>query len=226
MFQVPAPNFTQTPNALFDEWLPKLGMAELKVLMVILRKTFGWHKIRDRISLSQLEVLTGMERRHITKARKSLVEKGLIAKITTGEKGEEETYYELVVIEDSNNSYQCPKEPGTGVLKTPTKETTPKETISPIVPKGDIAPRKSNRQEKIQRATEVWTTPVQHADLESRCRHEKVELQDCYNRLSAWKLGKEITGGKNDYKAMVNWVIDSVAKDKSPKPKREVNEER
>ena len=127
MFRVPAPNYTQAPNALFDDWLPLLGMAELKVLMVIMRKTFGWHKIRDRISLSQLETITGLERRHISKAVKGLQEKGLILKIVEGEKGTQNTFYELIVIEDSNISYQCPKDTPGGVLKTPTKETISKE---------------------------------------------------------------------------------------------------
>ena len=135
MFQVPAPNFTQTPNALFDEWLPKLGMAELKVLMVIMRKTFGWHKVRDRISLSQLQKITGLERTHVCKGIKGLIEKQLITKFVTGEKGSQETYYELVVIDDSNNSYQCPKDTPPSVVKTPTKETVTKEKENPQPPR-------------------------------------------------------------------------------------------
>lgn len=122
-----APNHTQTPNELFDEWLPKLGCAELKVLMVIIRKTFGWHKTYDKISLGQLEALTGLERRHISKAIKTLSEKRLISKKVIGTVGRQVTYYELVVEEVSNNFYQCPKDTPTSVLKTPTKETNTKE---------------------------------------------------------------------------------------------------
>lgn len=127
MFQVPVPNFTQTPNILFDDWLPKLGMAELKVLMVIMRKTFGWHKIKDRISLSQLQQITGLERTHVIKGVKGLVEKSLIIKMVTGKKGSQETYYELVVADNSNNFDQCRKDTPPSVVKTPTKETLTKE---------------------------------------------------------------------------------------------------
>jgi phage replication O-like protein O len=137
MFHVPAPNFTQTPNALCDDWLPLLGIAELKVLMVIMRKTFGWHKIRDRISLSQLEKLTGLGRKHILKAVKGLQEKNLILKIVEGEKGTQNTFYELIVIEDSNNLYQCPKDTPPSGFKPPTKETLPKER------------REENKQKKV-----------------------------------------------------------------------------
>jgi len=144
-----APNHTQTPNELFDEWLPKLGLAELKVLMVIIRKTFGWHKIRDRISLSQLETLTGLERTHISKATKSLIEKGLITKLVSGVNGSQTTHYELFVEEDSNNVYQCRKDTPTSVaetlppsvVKTPTKETITKEKerTTPTPSKGESA---------------------------------------------------------------------------------------
>ena len=48
------PNYTQVPNAVFDRWLPWLSEAELKVLLYILRHTFGWQKDADAISISQM----------------------------------------------------------------------------------------------------------------------------------------------------------------------------
>lgn len=214
MFQINKPNYTQAPNQLFDEWLPLLGMAELKVLMVILRKTFGWHKVRDRISLTQLETITGLQRRHVLKGVKGLVEKNLIIKTVEGKKGFQQTFYDLVITEDSNNFTQCPKDTPPSVLKTPTKETLPKETLSPIVPKGDVSPRKSKREEKLERADRVWTTPLQDLDLERRCSERGLTVSQCYDRLSTWKIGKSIEGGKNDYATIINWVMDAEEKDK------------
>jgi len=49
------PNFTQIPNILLDELLPDLSKGELKVLLYIARRTYGFHKVKDKISLSQLE---------------------------------------------------------------------------------------------------------------------------------------------------------------------------
>lgn len=112
-----APNTFPNPNDLVDHWLPLLGEVELKVLLVIIRKTFGWHKIRDRISLSQMEKFTGSSRRNIIDAVESLQSKGLILKETIGTEGRQETYYELVII-DSNNSYQCQGDTGGGVAMT------------------------------------------------------------------------------------------------------------
>lgn len=70
------PNTTQVPNFIFD-LIPRLSEAELKVLMVIIRKTYGWHKDTDKIAASQLEKLTGLSYSAIKKARASLRTKGL-----------------------------------------------------------------------------------------------------------------------------------------------------
>ncbi len=64
-FAVEPPNYTQTPNELFDAVLPEItSLAELKVTLAILRRTFGW---RDQagprvISLSELQTMTGLSR--------------------------------------------------------------------------------------------------------------------------------------------------------------------
>lgn len=96
-FKIPAPNFTMTPNELFDHWLPHLGLGEIRVLLVVIRKTFGWHKPRDNISISQLEKFTGLSRANVIISIKKLIEKGLIEKEITGIFGKEETYYSLIV---------------------------------------------------------------------------------------------------------------------------------
>lgn len=73
------PTHTQTPNALFDEVLPKIdSFSELKVLMAIIRKTFGWHKDEDLLSLSQLVDLTGLSRQGVIDGILLGIEHGLI----------------------------------------------------------------------------------------------------------------------------------------------------
>src|SRR4051812_28685588 len=49
-----SPNTTPTPDDLFDRFLPELNGGELKVLLYIIRRTFGFKKDTDSISLSQL----------------------------------------------------------------------------------------------------------------------------------------------------------------------------
>ncbi len=55
------PQYTQVPDQLFDELLSLLTGAELKVLLYICRRTFGFKKESDNISLNQM--LNGIRKR-------------------------------------------------------------------------------------------------------------------------------------------------------------------
>ncbi len=56
------PNYTPVPDELFDEQLPDLSGAELKVLLYIMRRTFGFKRDSDNISISQM--LNGLRSRN------------------------------------------------------------------------------------------------------------------------------------------------------------------
>ena len=87
---IPRPNTTPTPDDLFDLFLCILTHAELKVLLYIIRRTYGFKKSSDRISLKQickgivtktgkrLDSGTGLSRQGAITAVKSLEERGLI----------------------------------------------------------------------------------------------------------------------------------------------------
>ncbi len=103
------PNTTSVPDDFFDVLAPNLSEAELRVLIYIIRRTFGFKKDLDTISLKQMvegittrdgKVLdhgTGMSRPGVTKGIKGLTAKGII--VTTHnrsqEKGYEATTYQL-----------------------------------------------------------------------------------------------------------------------------------
>jgi phage replication O-like protein O len=78
------PNTTQIPNKVFDSLMPHLSGGELKVLIYICRRTFGFRKDSDRISLSQiskgittkagrvLDQGTGLSKRQVQRALRVL----------------------------------------------------------------------------------------------------------------------------------------------------------
>ncbi len=74
------PNFLQVPNAVIDELLPDLTGAELKCYLVVIRKTKGWNKESDNISISQFMKSTGLSNSAVIKACESLVKYGLLIK--------------------------------------------------------------------------------------------------------------------------------------------------
>jgi phage replication O-like protein O len=85
-----SPNTTQIPNEVFDTLLPSLSGGELKVLLYICRRTFGFRKDSDSISLTQiahgittkagrvLDQGTGLSKRHVINALKALEKRNII----------------------------------------------------------------------------------------------------------------------------------------------------
>lgn len=88
------PNSTQIPDLILDHWMAELSGAEFKVLLYIARRTYGFGKDRDTISLSQiahgltrrdgtvLDRGTGVSRASVARALKVLEERGAIVRKT------------------------------------------------------------------------------------------------------------------------------------------------
>ena len=75
------PNFTQIPNHILDEILPNITGAEGLVLVFLCRKTYGWHKKEDKISISQFEKGTALKGNSIRRALKNLENRKIINRI-------------------------------------------------------------------------------------------------------------------------------------------------
>ena len=154
-----SPNYTPVPDELFDEQLPDLSGAELKLLLYIIRRTFGFKKESDNISLSQLlygittregTVLdrgTGLSKKTLLETIKSLAEKNLIIskRRRSEEKGNEPTTYHLNMVGKSEKDTHGPlgvkTTPRGGVKSTPSprgknytlQETVTQQTVSNTV---------------------------------------------------------------------------------------------
>ena len=132
MIQVP--NHTQIPNTFIDESMSKLSHAQFKVLIAICRKTIGWHKHSDYISISQIMELANVSNKTAVNALVQLEDMGYIttkkSKRTTtlitinyGEASVTSTPPSVTTTQPSVMSTQ-----GASVMSTHTKETI-KKTI-------------------------------------------------------------------------------------------------
>ena len=105
-------NTTPVPNVVFDVHLKDLKLAELKVLLIIIRQTLGWEDKRtkserkemDWISNSQMVIKTGNSARAINDAISVLTNRNLIDVFSqSGEfldtpekrRGQQKLYYRL-----------------------------------------------------------------------------------------------------------------------------------
>lgn len=108
MSRVLIPNSTQIPDIILDHWMAELSGGELKALLYIARRTYGFGKDSDSISLTQitsgivkrdgtvLDRGTGMSRSSVARSLKQLEERGIIIRQTNvteaGNEFEETTY--------------------------------------------------------------------------------------------------------------------------------------
>lgn len=108
MTRLLVPNSTQIPDVIIDHWMAELSGAEFKVLLYIARRTYGFQKERDNISLTQiaegikrrdgtvLDRGTGISRRNVLRAVNTLEERGMVIRQTnlsdSGQEFEENTY--------------------------------------------------------------------------------------------------------------------------------------
>jgi hypothetical protein len=104
-----SPTYTQVPDELFDVLMPQLSDAELRVLLYIVRRTFGFKRDSDSISLSQmvkgitthdgrvLDTGTGLAKSTVARGLKGLRDKGIIVATRNQSKtrGDQPTTYRL-----------------------------------------------------------------------------------------------------------------------------------
>ena len=91
--------YTFVPNVYVDEHLAELSGAETKVLLAIIRRTFGEQKDSDEISIEQLQQMTGLARNSVRSGLRGLLERGLIAQTKSAE-GIRPTSYKCVIPRD------------------------------------------------------------------------------------------------------------------------------
>lgn len=99
MFRLPRPqkNYTEVPNIVFDEIIPNItNLSALKLYLTLIRKTWGFEKIGDWLSLTQLLKLTKLSSRHsVIDGMKWLENHGLVWVVKAGQPGKQKTMYFL-----------------------------------------------------------------------------------------------------------------------------------
>jgi hypothetical protein len=175
------PNNTQVPDELFDKLLPALSGAELKVLLYIIRRTFGFKRESDTISLSQMltgiqardgRVLdrgTGLSKPALLQALRSLGEKNIIEteRRRSSERGDEPTVYKVKFVEATRGQETLPpvvkkvyqgggKEslPGPWSKKLTTQYTVEQETVEQDISNIRMVSTLENSQETTDEAME------------------------------------------------------------------------
>jgi hypothetical protein len=98
--------FTPEANEILDNWMSKISGSEYKILSFIRRKTVGWRKSSDAISLSQFQLGCGLSRNTVIAGISKLVARGFVIqlKIKTKQGDDAASIYSLnLPMEGSSN---------------------------------------------------------------------------------------------------------------------------
>lgn len=117
--RIEKPNYTQFPNYVLDWVLAELNLSETRVYLYVLRRTFGFHRSYERITIDQfvngkkdtdgkkLDRGAGISRIAVRAALKSLEKAGLVRKVKSAVEYPPEhrkgAGYEAIINEDSIN---------------------------------------------------------------------------------------------------------------------------
>jgi phage replication O-like protein O len=153
------PNTTQIPNEVFDSLMPHLSGGELKVLLYICRRTFGFRKDSDRISLTQiskgiitkagrvLDQGTGLSKRHVITALKTLEKKNIIkVSRSVDETGLHEVNTYSLNIRDTESGVGT-KSPQ-GVVKPSSPEVVKTSSLRVVNPSAPTKQREQKKEEQ------------------------------------------------------------------------------
>lgn len=113
---IQSPNYTQVPNALF-EIMPDMDKSELKVVLAVCRMTVGWHKTKDRLTITRLMTLTGLSRQSVYDGIEKAKGRGILIQEETEQYG---FVYSLDIQDEVSNE------------ETPTHLTIRQEPIQPL----------------------------------------------------------------------------------------------
>lgn len=162
------PNSFQIANSVIDEYLSQMSGNALKCYILIVRKTRGWQKTHDSLSISQIQKFTGIRKEEtVQKAINELIDLGLIGK---------QSRIGLP------NEYFLISDPKKGVTPPPKKGVPPENGVPPkkgVTPPPKIGvgppPKKGghiNTKNKKQISTNVDINTVHEKTAKKPTKHE------------------------------------------------------
>lgn len=175
--------FTPLPDVLLDYWLPELSGAEAKVVLYIARRTYGFQKTSDEISVSQmvegikkrdgmiLDRGTGLGRASVIRAVRSLVDRGLLMKVRNYDKrrGDTANTYRLTIQQPCHRKDEPAEENHfTGGSQNDTPRVPKVDTQETVRQKTDTSPRGAEAPQKEKESSGKKTMDKLIGDLATK----------------------------------------------------------
>jgi len=192
------PNGTIVPDDVFDILAPHLKESELRVLLYIIRRTFGFGKSADAISLSQLtdgittrdgRILdsgTGMSRKGVVSGIKGLVNKGIITvERRRTSKGDTDTNIYKLRFRNDNPPVTHGNSPGNPDTLPPGTSSNHPSSPPPPPPGTTGNTQDSVLQDSESQYTDNNTSVVVSADITHQRLYEDIKAAGIHHKTAA-----------------------------------------
>jgi phage replication O-like protein O len=169
-----------------------LSGREMRCLWVILRKTYGWHKKSDLISLSQFSEMTGLPRQVVCKVLKQLLSKRLIGV----DKKDNSQINSYSFIKDFEQwEYCCRK-----------RQLLSKKTITVVEKVNQVLSKKRHTKESITKETIQKKVSLTDEQFLSSLKEKFtwIDFDAVMVRMDAWLLAHP--DRKKTRRFIVNWL--------------------
>lgn len=213
------PNSTQVPDVIIDVWMALLSGAEFKVILYIARRTYGFGKEGDNISLKQLvqgivtrdgrrlDSGTGLNKDTVSKALGTLEEKGLIVRTRrdSDEYGHLANYYRLNLDAEGFGEGDPvePEDGGPGPLsENPT--SSPEEIVTPLTGNSD-KPSGEIRQAPVGKSVD----PLSENPTYKKQQSQETEEQETATTATAAVISPSAFSEKGEMEESVRLLIQA-----------------
>jgi phage replication O-like protein O len=171
---------TRIPNAILDS-MAELTEPELRVLLIITRKTIGWQKECDLISLTQLEKFTGLSRPAVNKALHTAIERGWVERTGRGKQGTGCYRLTAELVNDVNQLTEITSKPCLLGSVNDVNRSSPELVNDVNTQKKDLKEKK----EKIRTPRKSAGVPIEKSPVE---KSEHQHIMDAYASVLAYPI--------------------------------------
>ena len=148
---VKEPNYTQVPNALLDN-LDSVSDAQLRLLLLLCRQTFGWHRPSALMAFSFIQKGAGLSQQGAVNAVQQLVGSGHIGRVKSGQ-----SFEYFLVVKPLNDVARLDDQPLHDVERLPLHDVA----RLPHKPLNDVA---TNKQIELKQTKKENTTRASAQD--------------------------------------------------------------
>jgi len=192
--------YIKIANEILDQLIRlKLSNYEFRVLLYIIRRTYGFNKKKEQITLAQFSRATGIRRQHIHRSLKKLESRKIIV-ISTNSKNRA-TYR----FQKNYEKWETLPKQATSLLKTNSPNIKKQHVTS--CPHEKIIQLYHDILPELPRIR-VWDDP-QRSHLRTRWREDKSRQNlDWWNEFFYYIRESDfLMGNKKDWRANLGWIV-------------------